>query len=68
MLEKDTMDTWIDVRTPTEYQQSSITGHPNIPHTDITNQITHFVTDKDAPIYLQCGSGRRASLAKTALE
>ncbi|MGK0298029.1 MAG: phage shock protein E [Gammaproteobacteria bacterium] len=68
MLEKESMDTWIDVRTPMEYQQSSITGHSNISHTDITNNISQFVSDKDAPIFFYCGSGQRAGIAKTALE
>jgi phage shock operon rhodanese PspE len=68
IITKTPTETWIDVRTPTEYQQSSITGHANIPHTEIANRIAVLVTDKDAPVYLYCGSGRRAGLAKIELE
>ena len=59
---------WIDVRTPAEYQQSSIDGHPNIPHTSIMNEIEELVTDKGEAIYLYCQRGRRAGLAKAMLE
>jgi phage shock protein E len=59
---------WVDVRSPSEYQQSSINGHPNIPHGEITEQISALARDKDTPIYLYCRSGGRAGKAKTALE
>lgn len=59
---------WIDVRTDKEYQESSIQGHPNILYTEIADKIGSVVTDKDAPIYLYCGSGRRAGVARETLE
>jgi len=61
-------ETWIDVRTPAEYAASSISGHANIPHTEIAERITALVPDKGAALFLYCGSGRRAGLAKEALE
>ena len=67
-VHEEPLDTWIDVRSESEYQQSSISGHANIPHTEIAARITELVNDKDTPIYLYCRSGRRAGLAKTALE
>ena len=67
-MENTSTEAWIDVRTPAEYAQSSISGHANIPHTEITMRIADLVTDKSAPINLYCGSGRRAGLAKQALE
>jgi len=63
-----TEQVWIDVRTDKEYQESSIPGHPNILYTEIADKIAAVVTDKDAPIYLYCGSGRRAGVAKETLE
>lgn len=61
-------EAWIDVRTPAEYQASSIAGHSNIPHTEIADRIVALVPVKSTPVYLYCGSGRRAGLAKEALE
>ncbi len=59
---------WIDVRTPAEYAASSISGHANIPHTEIGDRISALVPRKDTPVYLYCGSGRRAGLARETLE
>lgn len=59
---------WIDVRTVEEHQESSIAGHPNILYTEIGDRIAAVTTDKDAPIYLYCRSGRRSGIAKETLE
>lgn len=59
---------WIDVRTVEENQESSIPGHPNILYTEIGDKITSITSDKDAPIYLYCRSGRRSGIAKETLE
>lgn len=66
--ENDQSEVWIDVRSPQEYQLSHITGHPNIPHTVITENIDELVPAKDTPVYLYCRSGNRAGKAKMALE
>lgn len=59
---------WIDVRTPQEHAESSISGHPNIPHGQIADRIDSLVSDKDATLYLYCASGRRAGVARETLE
>ncbi len=59
---------WIDVRTPTEYQQGHKSGAINIPHTAIEQRIQEITTDKAAEIHLYCRSGKRAGMAKAALE
>lgn len=63
-----TKQVWIDVRTIEEHQESSIPGHANILYTEIGEKIAGVVSDKDAPVYLYCGSGRRAGIAKETLE
>jgi phage shock protein E len=59
---------WIDVRTSGEYLQEHVTGAINIQHTEIAEQISSVVSEKDSEIYLYCGSGRRAGIAKDTLE
>jgi phage shock protein E len=59
---------WIDVRTVEEYAESSISGHPNIPHEQIDDKIAALVPEKGTPVYLYCASGRRAGIAKDTLE
>ncbi len=61
-------EVWIDVRTEKEYQESSIPGHPNILYTEIADNIASVAPDKNAPIHLYCGTGRRAGVAKETLE
>ena len=67
-MQEESKAVWVDVRSPSEYQKSSIYGHPNIPHSEITEQISALVSNKDTPIFLYCRSGRRSGKAKTALE
>ncbi|MEX2352569.1 MAG: rhodanese-like domain-containing protein [Gammaproteobacteria bacterium] len=59
---------WIDVRTAEEHAESSISGHPNIPHVQIADRIDDLVSDKDATLYLYCATGRRAGVARETLE
>lgn len=59
---------WIDVRTAEEYAEHHIDGEINIPHQQIAEQIGQHVTDKNAEIRLYCRSGKRAGIAKKALE
>jgi phage shock protein E len=66
--QKDSTPVWIDVRSQVENQQSSISGHANIPHTQISREIAQLVPDKNTPVILYCRSGGRAGKAKTALE
>ena len=59
---------WIDVRTAEEFAAGHVTGAVNIPYEQISSRITEVSDDHDAEIYLYCRSGRRADIAKTALE
>lgn len=59
---------WVDVRSAEEYQQSHIAGDPRITHTEIVSELSALVPDKSTPVYLYCRSGRRAGIAKQALE
>lgn len=59
---------WIDVRTAEEYGEGRLQGAVNIPADQIAAKIAAASPDKDAPVNLYCKSGRRAGLAKQALE
>lgn len=59
---------WIDVRGADEYNQAHVEGAVNIPHTEISEKIAGVTTNKDDEINLYCRSGRRAGIAKEALE
>ena len=58
---------WIDVRTAEEYAQGHVSEAINIPYGEITHRAAEVTTDRDALIYVYCGSGRRAGIAKDAL-
>lgn len=58
---------WIDVRTAGEYQTEHVSGAVNIPYTEIAARISEVTTDKDAPIYVYCRSGRRSGIARETL-
>lgn len=57
-----------DVRSAEEFQAGHIKNAINIPHTEISEKIANHVNSKDAKIMLYCVSGRRAGIAKKALE
>lgn len=57
----------IDVREPSEYEESHADGAINIPIGEILKADFSKI-DADRPIYLYCRSGRRADQAKVALE
>ena len=59
---------WIDVRTPAEYDGGHVEGALNIPHDAIESGIAPLALARETPVYLYCGSGRRAGLAKQRLE
>lgn len=58
----------IDNRTPGEYAQGHVEGATLIPFDGIEAGIMKLNLDKDTPIYLYCGSGRRSGIAKERLE
>jgi phage shock protein E len=59
---------WIDVRTEQEFATGHVEGAVNIPYEEITARIAEVSAKRDAEIYLYCRSGRRADIAKNALE
>ncbi|VUD68793.1 Thiosulfate sulfurtransferase PspE [Thalassocella blandensis] len=59
---------WIDVRSEEEYKADHISGDTRITYTEIVPRVTALIPDKNADIVLYCRSGRRAGLAKEALE
>ncbi len=61
-------DFWIDVRSQQEYEESHVTGAVHIPYEVIKEQIATLTSDKDAEIYLYCGSGHRAGIALSYLQ
>ena len=59
---------WIDVRTEKEYQQGHIEGAQRIPYDGIDAVAGQLKLPRDTPIYLYCGSGHRAGLARKRLQ
>ncbi|MEP4487070.1 MAG: rhodanese-like domain-containing protein [Halioglobus sp.] len=59
---------WIDVRTPSEFEDGHVEGATLIPWDSIETGIRALKLDKDTPIVLYCGSGGRAERAKEALQ
>jgi len=59
---------WIDVRTADEFSQRHVSEAVNIPYDQIGTEIAGLGLKKNQVIYLYCGSGRRAGLAKETLD
>jgi phage shock protein E len=59
---------WIDVRSAEEYASGHINDASNISHEAILAGVSAEGLAKNTPIYLYCGSGYRAGVAKDALE
>jgi phage shock protein E len=57
----------VDVRSPEEYASGHIDGAINIPHDQVADRISEIGSDKGREIVVYCKSGRRAGIAKTAL-
>ncbi len=57
----------IDTRSPAEYAQGHVEGAVLIPYDGIEAGILKVTQDKDATIYLYCGSGGRAEIARKRL-
>ena len=58
----------VDVRTSGEFETSHVAGAANIPYDSISERIGELGLSRSDEILLYCRSGRRAELAKTALE
>lgn len=59
--------TWIDVRTPEEFNQGHVPPAHNIQPDEIIAGVGSLNLPKDAVIYLYCRTGRRAGIALEAL-
>ena len=59
---------WLDVRSAEEFDQGHVSTALNIPYEEVPARIFEVTDDKDAVLYLYCRSGRRAGIAKQALE
>lgn len=59
---------WIDVRSPGEFAEGHLADATLIPFDGIEAGVAGLNLDKDTPIYLYCGSGGRAGVAKQTLE
>jgi len=57
----------LDVRTREEYDAGHLKGAVLIPHNTIRDQINNVASNKEAPIFVYCRSGHRASVAQQAL-
>ncbi len=68
-LSADTNDEihWIDVRTLGEYALGHIEGATRIPFDSIGAGVAALGLEKEAVIYLYCGSGGRAEQARQTL-
>ena len=58
----------IDNRSPAEYAQGHVEGALLIPYDAIEAGILKLPEEKNTPIYLYCGSGGRAEIARKNLE
>ncbi|MCH1923467.1 rhodanese-like domain-containing protein [Shewanella sp. C32] len=58
----------IDVRTAEEFNAGHLDGARHIEYQAIATQLPQQLTDKTQPIVLYCRSGRRADIAKQALQ
>jgi phage shock protein E len=58
----------IDTRSPAEYHQGHIEGAVLIPYDGIEAGIVKLAPDTETPIYLYCGSGKRAEIARQSLQ
>jgi len=57
----------IDTRSPAEYETGHVDQAVLIPYDAIEAGIVKLTEDRNTPIYLYCGSGRRAEIARERL-
>ncbi len=60
-------DYLIDVREPNEYAEEHAKHAINIPHEQIVEGVKKHNFQKDDQLYVYCRTGKRASMAKDAL-
>ena len=59
--------TFIDVRTPAEYEEGHIPGAVNLPLDEIPTSVAKLPSDRDALIVVHCQSGWRASIGMVSM-
>ena len=59
---------WIDVRSSVEHKITNIEGDVRISHSDIVQEVSALIPDKNTEIRLYCLSGGRAGVAADALK
>ncbi len=57
----------LDVRTPDEYSAGHVPGAINIPHTELSHNLSQIIEHKHKPVVVYCHSGRRAAIAQAIL-
>jgi phage shock protein E len=57
----------IDVRSSSEFSDKHVEDALNIEHSDIANGAQQRNIEKDSAIYLYCGTGKRAEMARQSL-
>jgi phage shock protein E len=59
---------WLDVRSSSEYESGHIQGAIHLPHTNVTEQASSLLPNKDDEILIYCRSGGRAGKAEAMLK
>ncbi|MFT7109930.1 MAG: phage shock protein E [Psychrobacter glaciei] len=59
---------WLDVRSSSEYESGHIQGAIHLPHTNVTEQASSLLPNKDDEILVYCRSGGRAGKAEAMLK
>jgi phage shock protein E len=59
---------WLDVRSSSEYESGHIEGAIHLPHTNVTEQASSLLPNKDDEILIYCRSGGRAGKAEVILK
>lgn len=64
-----TADTiWLDVRSTLEYKMGHLEGAVHLPHSEVSEQASTLLPNKDDEILVYCRSGGRAGKALTTLK
>jgi phage shock protein E len=59
---------WLDVRSSSEYSSGHIEGAIHLAHTNVTEEASSLLPNKDDQILVYCKSGGRAEKAETLLK
>ncbi len=57
----------VDVRSPSEFGEGSLSGAVNIPYDSVAERIAEFGPDKTRTVVVFCRSGRRSGIAEETL-